>query len=73
MSRNKWYQQSGAEGDVVISTRVRLARNLHKVPFPASMTAEQRKQVADRAAGVLVYSVKNIHNSSDLIKVVLMF
>ena len=54
MSRNKWYQQSGAEGDVVISTRVRLARNLHKVPFPASMTAEQRKQVADRAAGAAV-------------------
>ncbi len=54
MSRNKWYQQSGAEGDVVISTRVRLARNLHKVPFPASMTAEQSKQVADRAAGAAV-------------------
>ena len=54
MSRNKWYQQNGAEGDVVISTRVRLARNLHKVPFPASMTAEQRKQVADRAAGAAV-------------------
>lgn len=41
----KWYQQSGADGDVVISTRVRLARNLNHMPFPASMTAEQREDV----------------------------
>lgn len=54
MSSNKWYQKSGAEGDVVISTRVRLARNLHKVPFPASMSREQRKLVADKAAGAAV-------------------
>ena len=26
--REKWYRQNGAEGDVVISTRVRLSRNL---------------------------------------------
>lgn len=54
MSSHKWYQQNGAEGDVVISTRVRLARNLHKIPFPAGMTGEQRRQVADRAAGAAV-------------------
>lgn len=41
----KWYQQSGADGDVVISTRVRLARNLNHLPFPAGMTAEQREDV----------------------------
>lgn len=41
----KWYQQSGADGDVVISTRVRLARNLEHMPFPSSMTAEQREEV----------------------------
>ena len=37
------------------------------------ITVAQFLVLADRAAGVLVYSVKNIHNSSDLIKVVLMF
>lgn len=41
----KWYQQSGADGDVVVSTRVRLARNLNHMPFPAGMTAEQREAV----------------------------
>lgn len=41
----KWYQQSGADGDVVVSTRIRLARNLSHVPFPAGMTVEQRDEV----------------------------
>ena len=30
----KWYEKSGNCGDVVCSTRVRLARNLKQFPFP---------------------------------------
>lgn len=45
---SKWYQQSGPEGDVVISTRVRLARNLPKMPFPASMTSAQKEEVVQK-------------------------
>ena len=37
---NKWYQHSGPEGDVVISTSVRLARNIENYPFPGSMEPE---------------------------------
>lgn len=44
----KWYQQSGADGDVVISTRIRLARNFNHLPFPAGMTAEQREELISR-------------------------
>lgn len=40
---NKWYMQCGPDGDVVISTRVRFARNLPHQPFPASMTKEQKE------------------------------
>ena len=29
-----WYQKNGVDGDVVISTRIRLARNLRQLPFP---------------------------------------
>ncbi len=43
----KWYQHSGPEGDVVISTRIRLARNIENFPFPSSMSPEQRKQVLE--------------------------
>ena len=31
---NKWYVENGEQGDIVISTRVRLARNLEDYPFP---------------------------------------
>ena len=41
----RWYRQNGNEGDVIISTRIRLARNLSNYPFPAGMTAEQKKEV----------------------------
>lgn len=41
----KWYQLSGSEGDVVISTRIRLARNLAGHPFPGSMSDDQRREV----------------------------
>ncbi len=41
----KWYQRSGTDGDVVISTRIRLARDLAHLPFPSVMTAEQREDI----------------------------
>lgn len=49
----KWYQQSGAEGDIVISTRVRLARNLSDMPFPAGLSADRRKDVCRRVREAL--------------------
>ena len=54
MKKNdQWYRKSGREGDVVISTRVRLARNLTQMPFPASMTVEQKNRVVQAAAQAL--------------------
>ena len=44
----KWYEQNGREGDVVISTRIRLARNLRQFPFPASMNETQKQQANER-------------------------
>lgn len=49
----RWYRQNGNEGDVVISTRIRLARNLPTYPFPAGMTAEQRHEVCQKVRAVL--------------------
>lgn len=48
-TNKKWYYAEGPEGDVVISTRIRLARNLRQYPFPASMSEEQRRDVCDAA------------------------
>lgn len=42
----KWYQTAGKDADIVISTRIRLARNLKGYPFPCAMNAEQRSKVS---------------------------
>ncbi len=54
MTNKKWYEQCGPQGDVVISTRIRLARNLQHMPFPAAMSAEQKTDVANRLFAVLL-------------------
>ncbi len=44
---NKWYFENGAEGDIVISTRVRLARNLENYPFPCRLTVKGKETVCE--------------------------
>ncbi len=41
----KWYRRSGEQSDMVISTRIRLARNLNGYPFPNRMTEEQNREI----------------------------
>ena len=53
----KWYLETGPQGDVVISTRIRLARNIDETPFPFRMTKEQ--------AETIVRNVKDALFSSD--------
>jgi len=43
-----WYIEKGPESDVVISSRVRVARNLKDIPFPIKMDKEQAKMVVNR-------------------------
>lgn len=45
--RKEWYCQTGERSDMVVSTRIRLARNLAHFPFPNRMTAEQRREVVE--------------------------
>lgn len=49
-----WYQEK-CNDDIMVSTRIRLARNLKSYPFPGSMTVEQAK----KAAGEICDSVMN--------------
>lgn len=50
----KWYKKSGNCGDVVCSTRVRLARNLKQYPFPARATIKQREAVEQKVRDALM-------------------
>lgn len=50
----KWYERSGQNGDVAVSTRVRLARNLRRAVFPARANAQQKEQVVQVVRAALV-------------------
>ncbi len=50
---SKWMEGSGPEGEIVISSRVRLARNIKGLPFPPLASDEQRKKVLAVAERVL--------------------
>lgn len=41
----KWYRDTGMQGDIVISTRVRLARNIRGIPFPCRESTDDAKKV----------------------------
>ncbi len=47
-----WFDNSGPESDVVISTRIRLARNLENRNFPFRATGKERKSVFKEVASV---------------------
>lgn len=48
-----WYKNKGTEGDIVLSTRVRLARNLSEYPFPARLDESQKKAIGNTVKEVL--------------------
>ena len=41
----KWFETVGDHSDIVISSRIRLARNLVNYPFCGRLTPEQEKQL----------------------------
>jgi protein arginine kinase len=47
---NKWYEDGGIMDDIVISSRIRLARNLAEYPFPARLTASAAKDILDKVS-----------------------
>lgn len=42
---SNWYTDTSVQSDVVVSTRVRLARNLKGIPFPSKMTEQMREEL----------------------------
>lgn len=50
----KWYEKAGPDSDVVCSTRVRLARNLNRFPFPERATLEQKEEIRNLVKDALL-------------------
>lgn len=70
----KWYKDIGKNSDVVISSRVRLARNLNNYPFSAKITESQATSLLHEVLGAssklqadshLKYYTCNVHLLTD--------
>mgnify|MGYP001278373895 CR=1 FL=1 len=44
----KWYEEPGINDDVVISSRIRIARNIENIKFPQEMTLEESQNVNNK-------------------------
>lgn len=69
-----WYLQSGKDSDVVVSSRIRLARNIKGIPFEPKCTKEEQKQVVDKMKQVVLnlgYGLKvwNLKDMDDITKI----
>lgn len=59
----KWLEQSGPDGDIIISSRIRLARNIQEYPFPIALTKEKSKEVIKAVGDVILQG--NTHLKKD--------
>jgi protein arginine kinase len=57
---NMWYVEKGPDSDVVLSSRVRLARNFTKYPFPHKTTPEMQQNIAEETRNALFAGNKNM-------------
>ncbi len=62
-----WLNFGGREGDVVLSSRIRLARNFRGIPFPNRADFSQLAKVQEMAASVLPDMEKAVGQPFDLV------
>lgn len=49
----RWYIDKGPDSDVVVSTRVRLARNFEEYPFPSRCSRQQQREIFRKTVDAL--------------------
>jgi len=52
----KWYEKSGSTGEVVISTRIRFARNLEEYPFPVRCDDNIKHKIVEKVKDAVLNS-----------------
>jgi protein arginine kinase len=62
-----WMDAKGPESDIVISSRVRLARNLHQVPFPHLLDENSGKKVMEKVNQALAADKNGILKGLELV------
>lgn len=53
---SSWYNSSSPESDIVVSTRIRLARNLSGIPFSYRMTEAQKEELKAKVKSAITES-----------------
>lgn len=48
-----WMKETGPQGDIVLGTRCRLARNLEGIPFPGGASRDQLRDVMNKVSAVV--------------------
>lgn len=56
-----WMESSGEYADIVMSTRIRLARNIAGYQFPLAFTEDEAHKIEQTVSGILVYQEKLPH------------
>lgn len=48
-----WYLEEGKDSDIIISSRIRLARNIKEIPFKIKMTKEDKEKLLNKVKFIL--------------------
>lgn len=62
-----WYKEK-TDNDIIVSTRIRLARNLDKYPFPALLNEDGRKKVTEEIKNAILSSNSTLSKDFKWIK-----
>lgn len=67
-TQKRWYQSEGNNSDVVISTRIRLARNLNGYPFPHILSDEQKTEINNKVKNAILEGNSVLKDSFEFIE-----
>ena len=59
-----WFRDNENRNPIVLSTRIRLARNLSGLPFPYKMTTEMRNDLNAKIKDIIKNNIKLINTTS---------
>lgn len=62
-----WYKES-KDNDIIVSTRIRLARNLAKYPFPQTISAKAKEEVTEKVKNAILGSNSTLSKEFKFVK-----
>lgn len=66
---SSWMSKEGPDSDIVLSSRIRLARNFEAYKFPTLFSNEEAKQIINEMEDILQHSVFQKYGQMELLKI----